>query len=93
MKMKKRQNFFAKNVVFVTCTVFILSLVIGSLATAAQWSTVADPKGIKTDYPQQLELDKYEKKTGKKIKFHENPMFAEKVKKGELPAVLRMRVG
>ena len=87
MKMKKRQKVSVKNVVFVMCTVFILSLVISSLATAAQWPTVADPKGIKTDYPQQLELDKFEKQTGKKLKFQENPLFAEKVKKGELPAV------
>ncbi|MBE9529692.1 MAG: ABC transporter substrate-binding protein, partial [Proteobacteria bacterium] len=87
MKMKKRQKISVKNVVFVMATVFILSLVISSVATAAKWPTVADPKGIKTEFPQQLELDKYEKQTGKKLKFHENPMFAEKAKKGELPAV------
>ncbi len=87
MKMKKHQKISGKNVVLVVGMVFILSLVISSVATAAQWPTVADPKGIKTDYPQQLELDKFEKETGKKLKFHENPLFAEKVKKGELPAV------
>ena len=87
MKIEKRQKVSAKNVAFAVCTVFILSLVIGSLATASQWPTVADSKSVKPDYPQQLELDKYEKQTGKKLKFHENPMLAEKVKKGELPAV------
>ncbi len=87
MKMKKRQKISAKNVVFVMGLVFILSLVISSVATAGQWPTVADPKGIKTEFPQQLELKDYEKQIGKKLTFKENPMFAEKVKKGELPAV------
>ena len=87
MKMKKHQKISTKNVVLVVGMVFILSLAIGSVATAAQGPTVADSKGIKTGYPQQLELDKFEKQTGKKLKFHENPLFAEKVKKGELPAV------
>ncbi|MBE9530499.1 MAG: hypothetical protein IMF00_04440, partial [Proteobacteria bacterium] len=56
MKMKERQKISVKNVVFVMCTVFILSLVISSVATAGQWPTVADPKSIKTEFPQQLEL-------------------------------------
>ena len=85
--MKKRQKVSVKNVVFVMCTVFILSLVISSLATAAQWPTVADPEGIKTEFPQQLELEDYEKQIDKKLAFKENPIFAEKVKNGELPAV------
>jgi len=87
MKIERRQKVSAKNVAFVAGTVFILSLVISSLATAAQWPTVADPKGIKTEFPQQLELEDYEKQIDKKLAFKENPMFAEKVKKGELPAV------
>ena len=49
MKMKKHQKISKKNVVLVVGMVFILSLVISSVATAAQWPTVADPKGIKTD--------------------------------------------
>ncbi|MBW1821662.1 MAG: hypothetical protein JRI92_07840, partial [Deltaproteobacteria bacterium] len=87
MKMKKHQKISVKNVVFIMCTVFILSLVISSVAAAAQWPTVADPKSIKTEFPQQLELEDYEKQIDKKLAFKENPMFAEKVKKGELPAV------
>ncbi|MBW2563180.1 MAG: hypothetical protein JRE29_03945, partial [Deltaproteobacteria bacterium] len=72
MKIEKRQKVSVKNVAFAACTVFILSLVIGSPATASQWPTVADSKSVKTDYPQQLELDTYEKQTGKKLKFNEN---------------------
>ena len=87
MKMKKRQKVSVKNVAFVMCAVFILSLVISPVATAGQWPTVADPKSIKTEFPQQLELEDYEKQMDKKLAFKENPMFAGKVKKGELPAV------
>ena len=53
----------------------------------SSYPTVADARGIKTDYPQQLELDKFEKQTGEKLTFHENPLFAERVKKGELQPV------
>ena len=44
MNTEKRKKLSVKNVAFVACTVFILSLAISSLATAAQWPTVADPK-------------------------------------------------
>ena len=87
MKLEKPKKMSVKNVAFVVCAVFFLCLVIGSLATAAQWPTVADPKGIKTAFPQQLELKDYEKQIDKKLAFKENPMFAEKAKRGELPAV------
>jgi peptide/nickel transport system substrate-binding protein len=87
MRMKKHQKVSKKSIFFIVGMVFILSLVIGSVATAAQWPTVADSRGIKTDYPQQLELANFEKQNGKKLKFQENPLFAEKVKKGELPVV------
>jgi peptide/nickel transport system substrate-binding protein len=84
---KKHQENSVINVTFIVCIVFILSLAINSLAMAAQWPTVANPKGIKTEFPQQLELEDYEKQIDKKLAFKENPMFAEQVKKGELPAV------
>ena len=76
-----------RNSCFVMFMAFGLSLLAGSFAFAGDYPTVADPKGIKTEFPQQLELDKYEKQTGKKLTFNENPLFAEKVKKGELPPV------
>jgi len=87
MKTKKHQTFSVKNAAFVVCTLFLLSLLMGSPAIAVQWPTVADPKGIKTAFPQQLELKDYEEQIDKKLAFKENPMFAEKAKKGELPAV------
>ncbi len=59
------------------------------IITPSSYATVADTKGIKTKFPQQLELNKYEKQTGKKLTFHENPLFAERVKKGELPPVAK----
>lgn len=69
--------------------IIIISLLVitSSVAFASDYSTVADVKGIKTEFPQQLELNEFEKQTGEKLEFYENPMFAEKVKKGELPPV------
>ncbi|MCJ7684699.1 MAG: ABC transporter substrate-binding protein [Desulfobacteraceae bacterium] len=87
MTKKKSQRLFMRNSCFVMFMAFGLSLFAGSLAFAGDYPTVADPKGIKTEFPQQLELDKYEKQTGKKLTFNENPLFAEKVKKGELSPV------
>jgi len=52
-----------------------------------EYPTVANPMNFKSKWPQQLELDEYEKQLGKKLTFNENPMFAEKVKKGELLSV------
>jgi len=66
---------------------FTLACLLSSFGYAGEFPTVADPKGITTEYPQQLELADYEKQIGKKVTFAENPMFAEKVKKGELPQV------
>jgi len=54
---------------------------------AEKYPTVDNPMGFKSKYPQQFELEEYEKQLGYKLKFHENPMFVEKVKKGELPPV------
>jgi peptide/nickel transport system substrate-binding protein len=87
MTKKKFQRLFMKNSCFVMFMAFALSLLVGSFAFAGDYPTVTNPKGIKTEFPQQLELDKYEKQTGKKLTFNENPLFAEKVKKGELPSV------
>ncbi len=85
--MKNFPPIFKKTGSITVFMVFVLSILIGSFAFAGDYPTVADPKGIKTTYPQQLDLDEYEKQIGKKLTINENPMFAEKVKKGELPAV------
>jgi len=68
----------------ITIGILVITSLVGF---ASDYPTVADVKGIKTEYPQQLELNEFEKQTGKKLEFCENPMFAEKVKKGELPPV------
>ena len=59
----------------------------GGSAPAAEFATVADPKGITSKFPQQVELDNFERQLGKKLTFNENPMFADKVKSGKLPPV------
>jgi len=65
--------------------IFTLLLFQGRYASADQFATVSDLKGIKTEFPQQIELADYEKQIGKKLAFSGNPLFTAKVKKGELP--------
>ena len=65
--------------------IFSLLLLQGTYASADQFATVSDPKGIKTEFPQQLELADYEKQIGRKLTFSENPQFTTKVNKKELP--------
>ncbi len=59
--MKKFPPIFKKTASITVFMVFVLSILIGSFAYAGNYPTVADPKGIKTTYPQQLDLDEYEK--------------------------------
>ena len=56
-------------------------------ALAASCPSVADPQGLKTAFPQQGELGEIEGATKKKLSFAENPLFADRVKAGQLPAV------
>jgi len=57
------------------------------LASAATCPTVADSKGIKTVHPQQAELAEFEGQLGRKLAFSDNPLFADRVKAGQLPPV------
>jgi peptide/nickel transport system substrate-binding protein len=54
---------------------------------ASECPTVADPKGIKTAWPEQLELSDYQQQLGKSITLAENPLFAARVAGGSLPPV------
>ncbi len=56
-------------------------------ALASSCPSVADPKGLKPQFPQQAELVEAEKQLGRKIAFAENPLFAGRVKSGALPPV------
>ena len=49
--------------------------------------SVADPQGINTSEPYQLDLADYENQIGRKLALNENPLFADQVKSGALPAV------
>ena len=53
-------------------------LLSASGAYAAECPTVADPQGIITLYPQQLDLPDYQSQAGGKIS--DNPLFADQVK-------------
>ena len=54
--------------------IFTLLLFQGTYASADQFATVSDLKGIKTEFPQQIELADYEKQIGKKLAFSGNPL-------------------
>jgi peptide/nickel transport system substrate-binding protein len=56
-------------------------------ASAGEFATVADPKAMTSQHPQQLELAEYEAQLGKKLSFSDNPIFADRVKSGALPPV------
>jgi len=63
---------------------------LGSLSAesrASECPTVADPKGLTAQWPQQLELADYQQQLGKNVELSENPLFADKVGSGALPAV------
>jgi peptide/nickel transport system substrate-binding protein len=55
-------------------------------ASASTCASVADPKGLKTAMPQQGDLAEVEAQLGK-LTFKDNPLFAERVKAGQLPTV------
>ena len=60
---------------------------VSGAALAASCPSVADPQGIKTALPYQLDLPDFSKQIGHKLALHENPLFAERVKAGKLPPV------
>jgi peptide/nickel transport system substrate-binding protein len=57
-----------------------------SVVDASTCPTVADPKGLRTKFPQQAERGEIEGQ-GRKLVFSENPLFAARVKAGQLPPV------
>ena len=64
-----------------------LSLTVSVAAQAASCPSVADPQGVETDSPHQLDLPDYEAQIGKKLALSENPLFADQVSAGTLPPV------
>jgi peptide/nickel transport system substrate-binding protein len=64
--------------------------VLGALpieSRASECPTVADPKGLTAQWPEQLELADLQQQLGKTIEPSENPLFAEKVAGGALQPV------
>jgi peptide/nickel transport system substrate-binding protein len=66
----------------------VLAVMLGAAAPAwaSSCASVADPKGLKMAMPQQGELSEVEPAIGKLV-FKDNPLFADRVKSGALPAV------
>ena len=73
----------------VSCAVLGAALLaaasVSNMALAAGCPSVADPQGIKTTVPQQLDLPDFEKQIGHQVALKENPLFADQVKAGKLP--------
>ena len=65
----------------------LASVSFSGVALAASCPTVADPQGIKTSAPYQLDLGDYNKQTGQSLALNENPLFADQIKAGKLPPV------
>ncbi len=65
----------------------LASVSVSGVALAASCPSVADPQGIKTSAPYQLDLGDYNKQIGKKLALKENPLFADRVQAGTLPPV------
>ncbi len=65
----------------------LLLAAIPGMAAASTCASVADPKGLKTAMPQQGDLAEIERQLGTKLAFKDNPLFADRVKAGQLPTV------
>jgi peptide/nickel transport system substrate-binding protein len=63
-----------------------LALMLGGPLAAAECPTVAAPAGFVGEHPNQLEVEEFQAKGGA-LEYQENPLFAERVAKGELPPV------
>ncbi|MBW2683647.1 MAG: hypothetical protein JRC69_08845, partial [Deltaproteobacteria bacterium] len=54
---------------------------------ASNFPTVDDPKGLTPEFMQQMELADFQSQMKTKLTFVGNPMFADRVKSGNLPPV------
>lgn len=71
--------------------VLLITISDPGVGLASSCPSVADPQGINSSQPYQLDLPDYEKQIGKKLALKSNPLFADQVKTGKLPPVA-MRV-
>ncbi|MCD4718813.1 MAG: ABC transporter substrate-binding protein [Desulfobacula sp.] len=67
--------------------IILVSLAFLPNSWAGKSPTVNTPQSIKCEFPQQLELKNFEKQTGKKLSFQENPIFAKLVAQKKLSPV------
>ena len=58
-----------------------------NVVAAEDCPTVADPRGIKTAAPYQIDRPDFEKQAAQALDLRENPLFAARVMAGELPPV------
>ena len=67
--------------------VLLITISAPGVGLASNCPSVADPQGINTSDPYQLDLADYENQIGRKLALNENQLFAAQVKSGALPAV------
>ncbi|MGR3292358.1 MAG: ABC transporter substrate-binding protein, partial [Paracoccaceae bacterium] len=65
---------------------FMSVTVTGALAAGAG-PTAMDPQGLNLEFANQIELGDFEAQTGSSLSFTGNPLFADRVSSGDLPAV------
>ncbi len=65
---------------------FMAATVTGALA-AGHAPTVMDPQGLDLEFANQIDLKDFEAQTGSSLAFTGNPLFADRVSSGDLPAV------
>lgn len=92
MKRFFRETIFTSPTLFVIaifCFAILFNVVYVEIASATEqkYPTVGNPLGCESRFPGQLELDEAEKCLGGSLAYHENPLFSEKVKTGDIPLV------
>ena len=88
--LKSIEGYFAqRNSILKLFLVFGLVGMFGTPAfsQSKMGATVANPMGLQTEYPHQIELKEFEKQLGKKLNFSANPLFSARVSSGDLPSI------
>ena len=65
----------------------MMSVTVSGALAAGTGPTVMDPQGINLDFANQIELEDFEAQSGSAMSFTGNPLFADRVSSGDLPAV------
>ena len=87
--MDRKNTMFARLMLTGIVTACLLFSGLEGTGKADNYLTLLSEPGIQTKYPQQMELEEFERFAKKKLAFKENPVFKDQVKKGSLPPVTK----